>query len=171
MNLIIFMRAVVISALLAMPGWSQAATYYLFASLDGNQEVPPVPTPGIGTNYVIYDNVSNLLNWYISFNGLVGTTTAAHFHGPAAPGFNASVQVPISIPLGVTLGSANGSVTINDTQEGQLLSGLWYTNIHTNQYTGGEIRGQLQVVPIPAAMWLFGSGLLGLMALARRGKS
>jgi hypothetical protein len=29
----------------------------------------------------------------------------------------------------------------------------------------------VQVVPIPAAVWLFGSGLLGLAALARRRKS
>jgi hypothetical protein len=171
MNPMIFMRAVVISVLLTVSGWSQAATYSLFASLDGAQEVPPVATPGTGTGYMTYDDVSNLLSWDISFSDLIGTTTDAHFHGPAAPGVSAGVQVPISIPLGVTSGMANSSATISDAQEIQLLSDLWYINIHTSFRTGGEIRGQVQVVPIPAAAWLFGSGLLGLVALARRRKS
>jgi hypothetical protein len=29
----------------------------------------------------------------------------------------------------------------------------------------------VQVVPVPAAVWLFGSGLIGLAGIARRGKS
>lgn len=35
----------------------------------------------------------------------------------------------------------------------------------------GGIIGQGSVVPIPAAAWLFGSGLIGLVALARRRKA
>jgi len=43
----------------------------------------------------------------------------------------------------------------------------------------GSISGQFQflnkpvdtVVPVPAAVWLFGSGLLGLVGMARRKKS
>lgn len=173
MDPMIFVRAVVISALLAVSGWSQAATYSLFASLDGLQEDPPNASPGTGTGYMTYDDVSNLLGWNISFSNLIGTTTAAHFHGPAAFGESAGVQV--TIPLGdsaaATSGTLTGSATISDTQETQLLSDLWYINIHSSVYPGGEIRGQAQVVPIPAAAWLFGSGLLGLVALARRRKS
>jgi hypothetical protein len=173
MNPMIFMRAVVISVLLTVSGWSQAATYSLFASLDGAQEVPPVATPGTGTGYVTYDDVSNLLNWNITFSDLLAGTTVAHFHGPAAPGVSASpiVTIPLGASLGMTSGTLLGSATITDTHEAQLLSDLWYINIHTSLHTGGEIRGQAQVVPIPAAVWLFGSGLLGLAVLARRRKS
>ncbi len=32
----------------------------------------------------------------------------------------------------------------------------------------GDVGGALNAVPVPAAMWLFGSGLLGMLALARR---
>ena len=32
----------------------------------------------------------------------------------------------------------------------------------------GTIAGDLQAVPVPAAVWLFGSGLLGLVGVARR---
>ena len=34
----------------------------------------------------------------------------------------------------------------------------------------GEVLGSVQVVPIPAAVWLFGSGLLGLIGIAKRKK-
>lgn len=173
MNPMIFMRAIAAAALLMMAGWSQAATYSLFASLDGSQEVPPNASPGTGTGYMTYDDVSNQLSWNITFSDLTAGTTAAHFHGPAAPGVNASpvITIPLGASLGMTSGVLNGMATLaNETQEGQLLSGLWYINIHTSNFTGGEIRGQVQVVPIPAALWLFGSGLLGLVALARRGK-
>ncbi len=172
MNLMTFTRVVVTSVLLSMPGWAQAATYSLYASLDGSQEVPINASPGIGTGMMTYDDVVNQLNWNITFSGLLAGATASHFHGPAAPGVAAGVQVPISLgaSLGATSGTLIGMATLTATQETQLLSNLWYINIHTSLYPGGEIRGQVQVVPLPAAAWLFGSGLLGLVALARRRK-
>lgn len=170
MNPMTFMRVVAISVLLTLSGWSQAATYSLFASLDGAQEVPSVVTAGTGTGTMTYDDVSNLLNWTITFSGLTGTATAAHFHGPAAAGTNAGVQIGIPGASG-TSGTLTGSATLTATQETDMLAGLWYINIHSTYKTGGEIRGQVQVVPLPAAVWLFGSGLFGLMALARRRKS
>jgi hypothetical protein len=170
MNPMIFIRVVTAAVLLMMAGWSHAATYSLFASLDGSQEVPANASPGTGTGLVTYDDVTNLLNWNITFSGLLAGATASHFHGPAAPGVNAGVQVtiPLGLSAGMTSGVLIGSATINDTQETQLLSDLWYINIHTSLYPGGEIRGQVEVVPIPAALWLFGSGLLGLVAFTRR---
>jgi len=172
MNLMTFTRVVVTSVLLTMPGWSHAATISLFASLDGSQEVPPNASPGIGTGMMTYDDVANQLNWNITFSGLLAGATASHFHGPAAPGVNAGVQVPISLGAfaGATSGTLIGMAMLTETQETQLLSDLWYINIHTSTFPGGEIRGQVQVVPLPAAAWLFGSGLLGLVALARRRK-
>ena len=37
-------------------------------------------------------------------------------------------------------------------------------------YYGLHLEGTVQAVPLPAAVWLFGSGLMGLLGLARRGK-
>jgi CHRD domain len=170
MNLMTFIRVVVTAVLLSMSGWSQAASYSLYASLDGSQA--STASLGIGTGMMTYDDVANQLNWNITFSGLLAGTTVSHFHGPAAPGVNAGVQV--TIPLGTSFGATSGTLigmaTLTATQETQLLSDLWYINIHTSLYPGGEIRGQVQVVPLPAAAWLFGSGLLGLVALARRRK-
>ena len=58
-------------------------------------------------------------------------------------------------------------------------------NQDTNPYAGGrsyhgagygdtptwDLKFETQVVPIPAAAWLFGSGLLGLVGIARRKKA
>lgn len=39
---------------------------------------------------------------------------------------------------------------------------------HTNVIVGSWLVREASVVPIPAAVWLFGSGLLGLVGVARR---
>jgi hypothetical protein len=39
-------------------------------------------------------------------------------------------------------------------QVSQLQSGLWYVNIHSTTFGGGEIRGQIIPVPEPATVML-----------------
>ena len=38
----------------------------------------------------------------------------------------------------------------------------------TNGVTSAQFAGSTSVVPVPAAVWLFGSGLIGLVSVARR---
>jgi hypothetical protein len=45
--------------------------------------------------------------------------------------------------------------------------------LHNGEFPGGAIRGQIcdplpNPVPLPAAVWLLGSGLLGLIGVGRR---
>jgi hypothetical protein len=145
-----------------------ATTFTLSATLDGAQEVPPVATPGTGSLTGTYDDVSNLLSWSGSFVGLIGTTTAAHFHGPAAVGVPAAVRLGITVPLGVSSGVFSGSATITDAFEAELLAGLWYLNIHSTFKTGGEIRGQVYAVPEPPTLLMLALGVGGLMLAGRR---
>ena len=163
-------------ALLLVATGANALSYTITALLDGLQEVPPVVTTGTGSLTGTYDDTTNLLTWSGSFASLIGTSSDAHFHGPAAVGVGAGVQVPMTaasgdtFPIGVTSGSFSGTATLTATQETQLLTGLWYVNIHSSFRTGGEIRGQVAAVPVPepVAAVLLGLGLAGLGALGRR---
>jgi hypothetical protein len=113
----------------------------LRATLNGAQEVPPVNTPGAGSANVSYDPASKRLSWTVTYGGLTGPATAAHFHGPAGPGQNAGVVIPIG---GAGMPSpVSGQATLTDAQAADLMAGRWYVNIHTAAHGGGEIRGQV----------------------------
>lgn len=64
-----------------------------------------------------------------------------------------------------------GNATTLTAQIPNILAGDTYMNFHTVQFGGGEIRGNLAVVPEPSTVLLLGSGLalVGLGA-ARRGR-
>jgi hypothetical protein len=88
---------------------------------------------------VDYDAASKKLSWKLNYSGLSGPATAAHFHGPAEPGKNAGVAVPISN----TASGSEGSATLTDAQAADLTAGKYYINVHTAANPGGEIRGQV----------------------------
>jgi CHRD domain/PEP-CTERM motif len=137
----------------------------LFATIDGAQETPPVATPATGTASITYNDVSNQLDWTITFSGLLGTINNAHFHGPAPVGVPAGVRVGIPFTAGVTADTLVGSAIISEAFETELLGQLWYINIHSTFAPGGEIRGQ--VIPEPGTLLLAGLGLIALAARRR----
>ena len=110
------------------------------ATLDGKSEVPPNTSAGTGTADIDYDAASKKLSWKVTYSGLSGPATAAHFHGPAEAGKNAGVAVPIP---GAANSPAEGSATLTDAQAADLLAGKLYVNVHTAANPGGEIRGQV----------------------------
>ncbi|GAB2578555.1 CHRD domain-containing protein [Ramlibacter solisilvae] len=113
------------------------------ATLTPNEEVPPAAnSKGQGTAEVRVDTKTNEVSWTVSYSGLTGPATMGHIHGPAAAGSNAGVVVPFAGVAGAQ--SAQGKGTITQAQYGDLAAGLYYVNIHTAQYPGGELRGQLR---------------------------
>ena len=112
----------------------------LKADITGAQEVPAVTTQGKGNAEITYDSAGKKLSWTVTYSGLSGPATAAHFHGPAEAGKNAGVAVPI--PNQAT-SPVKGTATLTDAQAADLMAGRYYVNIHTAANPGGEIRGQV----------------------------
>jgi hypothetical protein len=110
------------------------------ATLDGKSETPPNASAATGTADIDYDAASKKLTWKLTYSGLTGPATAAHFHGPAEPGKNAGVAVAIP---NATTSPNEGSATLTDAQAADLLAGKYYVNVHTAANPGGEIRGQV----------------------------
>ncbi|MGH6708049.1 MAG: CHRD domain-containing protein [Bradyrhizobium sp.] len=110
------------------------------ATLDGKSEVPPNTSAATGTADIDYDPASKKLSWKVTYSGLSGPATAAHFHGPAEAGKNSPVAVPIP---NAGASPVEGSATLTDAQAADLAGGKYYVNIHTAANPGGEIRGQV----------------------------
>jgi hypothetical protein len=108
--------------------------------LDAKQSVPPNSSAGTGTVVTTLDKGTRVLRWTVTYSGLTGPVTAAHFHGPAAPGQNAGVVLPFT---GNLQSPIQGQATLTEAQMADLVAGKWYANLHTAAHPGGEIRGQV----------------------------
>ncbi len=116
---------------------------YSGVPLLGTEEDPANNSNGFGALTAIYDEESKTLFYEFEWElGGDAETTAAHFHGPAGLGQSAPVVIDLG-PVSGKSGKQTGSVVLNTSQEADLKAGLWYLNIHSNAFPGGELRGQL----------------------------
>ena len=101
--------------------------------------MPATTSSGTGTADLDYDAATKKLSWKLTYSGLSGPATAAHFQAPPRP-----ARMPASRSRsracqqpGQRLGDANRR------EAADLLAGKLYVNIHTAANPGGEIRGQV----------------------------
>ena len=104
------------------------------------EEVGTVVSTGSGRATLTF--IGNQIMYEIAYSGLSSSATAAHFHGPAAPGANNGVIIPLNNPSG-TSGTISGTVSVSTTNLAYILAGQTYLNMHTLNNGGGEIRGQV----------------------------
>ena len=109
------------------------------ATLSGAAEVPANTSAAAGRLDASFDKAKSTLRWTMTYSGLSGPATMAHFHGPALADANAGVVVPFPSALS----PASGETMLTPTQIDDLMAGKWYANVHTAMYPGGEIRGQV----------------------------
>lgn len=182
---------VVVAAALAPAANSAILTFD--AELAGTNEVPPNASPGTGQGRVEIDTVLRTMRLELSFMNLLSPTIASHIHCCVAPGANGGVatQVPtfVDFPLGVTSGTylqvfdmtlassynpafitAQGGTPLSafDALVANMQAGLTYLNIHTDEFRGGEIRGQLVKVAEPGTLALMLIACVALLAARRR---
>jgi len=124
-------------------GTALAASQSFQVPLTATQGVPPVETGGKGMADLTYDPGTRVVTWNITYSGLSGPATMAHFHGPAAKGENAGVQIWLSKPGSPAESPITGQATLTPEQAKDFAAGKWYVNVHTQAHPAGEIRGQV----------------------------
>ncbi len=118
------------------------------AAMLGVAQVPANISTATGAGTVVLSPDQTTITVNMNFAGLTTPTTAAHIHGPAGAGTNAGVIFGLSgVPAATAGAIPEQSFAITPTQVGQLQTGQLYFNIHNATYPGGEIRGQILLVP------------------------
>ena len=136
------LRTALLASVLAFGLTAQASAevVHFKTTMTPAQEVPPTKSHGSGRVEARLDTATKTLTYKVSWKGLTGPATMAHFHGPAAPGENA----PVLVPLGNTPTSPiTGKAQLTDDQVKDFMDGKVYANVHTAANPGGEIRGQM----------------------------
>lgn len=142
---------------------ASAQVVKLSATLSGGEETPApgLNTGAVGTAEVGVDVANREVVVNLQLFNLPTGTTAGHIHagakgtpGPVILDFNFPTgrtgDLPITFRLSESALRARPEIGINTLDDAMqtIIGGNSYVNVHTTQYPGGEIRGQLtRIVP------------------------
>ncbi|MFN5135406.1 MAG: CHRD domain-containing protein [Chitinophagaceae bacterium] len=110
------------------------------AVLIGGNEVPSTPSAGTGEANAVFNTETKILTVTITYSGLTASLSAWHIH-KAPAGVNGGVIFNFGTPQ--PSGFVYTSPALTADQENDLNTAGYYVNLHTSNYPGGEIRGQL----------------------------
>ncbi len=140
-----------LGALFAFPASAQVVE--LRASLTAAQEVAPnvSTSTATGSAIMLYDVAANTFDLMVSISGMANTASASHIH-EAAAGANGGVVTNLGAEAAYTRNGNTLTATFRNVTHGgdklKLLQSGAYYNIHSAQFPGGEIRGQLVAQPV-----------------------
>jgi hypothetical protein len=131
--------------------------------LDGNQLLAALDN---GSAYVNQNNPTQSIQ--------TATDLSGHFGGLWAGSFGGGTWTWDNQHIGFTGGELMSFISIDESNP---LDGQPFVTAFSNAEwmvnpTSGTVSyvGQVSAVPVPAAVWLFGSGLVGLVGISRRRK-
>ncbi len=133
-------------------GQIAAATFR--AVLSGGAE-RPASVATTGTGFATFHLAGTELTLDVNYRGLGSPAVAAHIHGPAGSGEAGGVLInlaPFHQGAFGAFGSFRGTLTLTPDQLAAVVDGNTYVNIHTAEFAGGEVRGQIR--PIVEGMFL-----------------
>ena len=145
------------------------------AVLVGTQEVPAVSTTGHGGFALRQSPDGAALHYQLAYDGLEGDVTQAHIHigqqdvnggvavwlcsNLASPPTPAGVQPCPAPPARISgiitaadvVGPAGQGIAAGEFDElvRAIRRGVAYANVHSSKFPGGEVRSQLDQVPVP----------------------
>jgi hypothetical protein len=121
---------------------AQQDTPYV-TQLTGGQEVPgPGDADGTGTAAITIDRAGGEVCWDINVQNITLPATAAHIHRGAV-GVAGGIEVTLSAPNAT--GTAAGCTTVGGALATEIATNpaAFYVNVHTTDFGGGAVRGQL----------------------------
>lgn len=137
--------AMAVVAGIALGSTATAQKIVLKAELTGQQEVPPVTTPAMGTAFFLIDLAADTVTYEVTLDQLQGTETSAQIVGFVAAGQSGGAMLH-------DLGTGNhksGTWNYTAADEANILANLAYVNVMTSGQPAGEIRGQITRVAAP----------------------
>ncbi len=156
-----FAASLALAALFGAPALGHEEEFV--ATLDGSQVAPPSITAATGTAAMHYDVDTNTIEeLHIFTDGILLENLVQAEIRIGGPGVSGPVAFTIQNSwwgpgaTGILL-DVHAVGPISELDEAAMLAGDAYITIATTSHPGGEIRGQLLLVPTPGALGVFGA--------------
>ncbi|MEO8034704.1 MAG: CHRD domain-containing protein [Acidobacteriota bacterium] len=141
-------RAVVLASFLALGISSVASAQTLGAVLTGSQEVPPTTSPGFGNFTGTFDAARANMTVTLTVTNLGAAISGFHIHEKVAGTQSGGVIVNFPGQGGTFVNNKmTGTFAVPADVAARMLANPsnFYVNVHTTQFGGGAIRGDLAI--------------------------
>ena len=119
------------------------------ADFTADEQTATVNSAGRGLAEFSLDRATLRFSWKVTYGRVTSRVLGVSVNGPQRPGTNAGVQIDLA-PRGPAP-VLQGSAVLTEAQLDYLLAGRMYVNLRSARYPDGELRGQIQRVPLTAA--------------------
>jgi hypothetical protein len=136
---VVLLAATLVIGSAGVVGVGAAVAGTLFtADLSGSNEVPPTGSTATGHANLYLSADETNLHVKLTVTGFTNLITASHIH-VAEP----TVNGPVVFGIGAFTSTIEADWALSAANVADLKAGLYYVNVHSDVFPGGEIRGQV----------------------------